>query len=506
MLVLIIDELITYRTKRYREENTMTSNTEHKKDTDSDEIDGRRAKLILLAVAVGTFMSALDSSVVNIALPSISSHFKAPLFIIEWVVMSYLLVISSLLLTYGRLGDMYGHKKIYIAGFVIFTIGSLLCGVAPTIAMLIAFRAVQALGAGMLMSMGPAIVTDVTPAYRRGKALGITAVAVSVALTTGPVLGGFLTTHFGWQSIFFINIPIGIIGTFWVYKIVPNQSLCEVQNFDVAGAATVFLALMSILIPLSYTEKYGWGNSYIIASLIFGVLLLLLFVYIENKIKSPMMDLGLFKSRLFTMSNVSALINYMAQFSVTLLMPFYLMQLKGLPPSKAGLMLIPMPVTMMIVAPISGALSDRFDSRYISSAGMGLISFGIFLLSRLSFDSTTAYIILTLAIIGLGSGLFQTPNNSAIMGSVPGNRRGIASSMLATMRNMGMVMGVAVSGALFSSRLGYLKSVMSSQGIAGSKLEVASFMGALSFTLAVSSVLAAAAILTSLMKGSTKSE
>lgn len=482
----------------------MDLNTEHKKDAGHIEIDSKRARLVIAAVAVGTFMSALDSSVVNIALPSISSHFKAPLYIIEWVVMSYLLVISSLLLTYGRLGDMYSHKTVYIVGFIVFTTGSLLCGIAPTIAMLIIFRATQALGAGMLMSMGPAIVTDVTPAHKRGKALGITAVAVSVALTTGPVLGGFLTTHFGWQSIFYINIPIGIIGTLWAYKIIPEQSRCEAQKFDIAGAATVFLALMTLLVPLSYTEKYGWGNPYIISSLAAGVLLLFLFVYIEKRVDQPMMDLGLFRSRLFTMSNVSALINYMAQFSVTLLMPFYLQQLKGLPPSHAGLMLIPLPVTTMIVAPVSGALSDRIDSRYLSSAGMGLISVGILLLSRLSFDSPAGYIITALVVTGLGSGLFQTPNNSAIMGSVPGNRRGIASSMLATMRNMGMVMGVAVSGALFTSRLGYIKSVMSSRGISGNELEVGSFMGALGFTFTIASLLAAVAILTSLARGSMK--
>lgn len=482
----------------------MNSNTDFKNGIDSEKIESIRAKLIILAVAVGTFMSALDSSVVNIALPSISSHFNAPLFIIEWVVMSYLLVISSLLLTYGRLGDMYGHKTIYIAGFAIFTAGSLLCGIAPTIILLIVFRAVQALGAGMLMAMGPAIVTDVTPAHKRGKALGATAVAVSVALTTGPVLGGFLTSHFGWQSIFYINIPIGIIGTLWAYKIIPDPSRHEAQKFDVAGAAVVFLSLMCLLVPLSYTEKYGWSNLYIIMSLAAGVLLLLLFVYIEKKVNNPMMDLGLFSSRLFTMSNISALINYMAQFFVTLLMPFYLQQLRGLPPSEAGFMIIPMPVTTMIVAPISGALSDRFDSRYISSMGMGFISFGIFLLSRLGFDSPNSYIILALAITGLGSGLFQTPNNSAIMGSVPGNRRGIASSMLATMRNMGMVLGVAVSGALFSSRLGYLKRVLEASGMAGSELGVHSFIGALSFTFTAASVLAAVAVITSLMRGSTK--
>ncbi len=475
-----------------------------KKGIDPGGIDSKMVRLIILAVSVGNFMSALDSSVVNIALPSISRHFDAPLYIIEWVVMSYLLVISSLLLTYGRLGDMYGHKTVYITGFIIFTAGSLLCGIAPTIALLIVFRAVQALGAGMLMSMGPAIVTDVTPAHKRGKALGATAVAVSVALTTGPVLGGLLTSNFGWQSIFYINIPIGIIGTLWAYKIIPNPLRYEAQNFDVAGAAVVFLALMSLLVPLSYTEKYGWGNPYIIASMAAGIMLLLIFVQIEKKVKHPMMDLGLFKSRLFSMSNVSALINYMAQFFVTLLMPFYLQQLKGLSPSGAGLMIIPMPVTTMIIAPISGALSDRFDSRYISSMGMGFISFGIFLLSRLSFDSPNSYIILSLIITGLGSGLFQTPNNSAIMGSVPGNRRGIASSMLATMRNMGMVLGVAISGALFSSRLGYMKNVLQASGMTGTELGRYSFAGALSFAFTVASVLAAAGVLTSLMKGSTK--
>ncbi|MEA4845876.1 MAG: MFS transporter [Clostridiaceae bacterium] len=473
----------------------MSSDNSFKQDIDLKKVESKRSGLVVLAVVVGTFMSALDSSVVNIALPSISSYFDAPLYIIEWVVMAYLLVISSLLLTYGRLGDMYGHKNIYIMGFIIFTAGSLLCGMASSIDLLIAYRGIQALGAGMLMAMGPAIVTEVTPANKRGRALGTTAVAVSVALATGPVLGGFLTFNFGWQSIFYINIPIGIFGTFWAYKIIPPPLRREVQSFDAAGAAVVFLSLISLLVPLSYTEKYGWRNPYILASLAAGILMLFLFVYIERRVKNPMMDLDLFKVRLFTMSNISALINYMAQFFVTLLMPFYLQQLRGLSPSEAGFMIIPMPVTTTIIAPISGALSDRFDSRYISSAGMGFVSLGIFLLSRLRIDSPDSFIMISLIVTGLGIGLFQAPNNSAIMGCVPGNRRGIASSMLATMRNMGMVMGVAVSGALFSSRLKYLEAY---------EPWVESFTGALSFTYTVASVLAAAAVLTSMMKGSTK--
>ncbi|MGE5630827.1 MAG: MFS transporter [Caulobacteraceae bacterium] len=470
----------------------------------SGSIDRKRMRLIIFAVVIGTFMSALDSSVVNIALPRISEHFKAPLSVIEWVVMSYLLVISSLLLTYGRLGDMYGHKRIYIAGFIIFTAGSILCGLAPSVLLLIIFRAIQALGAGMLMSMGPAIVTNVAPPDERGKALGATAVAVSVALTTGPVLGGFLTSHFGWQSIFYINIPVGIAGTLWANKVIPEASRREAQTFDIAGAAIVFIALISLLLPLSFTERYGWRNPYIIPALIFGILLLAVFVMVEKRTKHPMVDLAMFRSRLFAMSNVSALINYMAQFSVTLLMPFYLQQLRGLSPSQAGLMLIPMPITMTVIAPISGILSDRIDSRYISSSGMAVISFGIWLLSKLNYDSSNISIIIALVVTGLGIGLFQTPNNSAIMGSVPGNRRGIASSLLATMRNMGMVTGIAVSGAIFSSRMAYLKELLSSQGITGTELRVSSFVGAFHFAYIVASVLAAVAVLTSLARGSMK--
>ncbi|MBZ4646877.1 MAG: hypothetical protein PWR27_145 [Petroclostridium sp.] len=471
-----------------------------------EQLDNSRRRQILAAVATGTFMSALDSSVVNIALPKIGAYFKAPLSIIEWVVMAYLLIISSLLLTYGRMGDMYGHKKIYITGFIIFTAGSLLCGMAPTIAVLIISRGIQALGAGMLMSMGPAIITDTTPPQQRGKALGVNAVAVAVALTTGPIVGGFLTSQFGWQSIFYINLPVGVIGIIWASKVIPDSIEREVQPFDIKGAVVIFLALTSLLVPLSYTEQFGWKNPYIIAALVMGFMLLLLFVYIEKRTAYPMVDLALFKNRLFSMSNVSALLNYMAQFSVILLMPFYLQQLRQLPPSEAGLMLIPMPLTTMLVAPISGAMSDRFDSRYISSIGMGIVALGTWQLSNLNISSTNFEIVIGLATVGLGSGMFQAPNNSAIMGSVPDNRRGIASGMLATMRNIGMVLGVAVSGAIFSNHMGYLYKVLSQKGITGVELRNQAFTGAFHLAYIMASILAWVAVVTSLARGSTKLE
>lgn len=461
---------------------------------------GRRIQ-ILIAIAIGTFMGPLDSSVVNIALPTIRAGFHTSLGTVEWVIMSYLLVISSLILTYGRLGDLYGHKRIYLSGFVIFTAGSLLCGMAPTIALLITFRALQAIGAGMMMAMGPAIITDVTPPRNRGKSLGIIAVSVSVALTTGPVLGGFLTARFGWPSIFFINLPIGIIGSLWAAKVIPSIKGRQVESFDIKGAVTIFLALISLLIPLSYAEKTGWRNPYILGSLALGLGLLVLFVFMENRIKFPMVDLSLFRNRLFAMGNLSALINYMAAFSVILVMPFYLQQLRQMSPSQAGLMLIPTPLATMIVAPISGAISDRVDTRYLSSLGMAVTAFGMWLLSNLHINSSPLSIIVALVIIGLGGGMFQTPNNSAIMGTVPPNRRGIASSFLATMRNIGMVLGVAISGALFSGRLEYLNRVLTAKGLAGAELKVQAFTGAMHFTYLVGAALACAAVITSLVRG-----
>lgn len=459
---------------------------------------------IMIAVAVGTFMGPLDSSVVNIALPKITSGFNTTLATAQWVVMAYLLIISSLLLTFGRLGDMLGHKKIYISGFVIFTVGSLLCGMAPSISALIGFRVVQAVGAGMLMSMGPAIITDITPPKERGKYMGVIAVSVSIALSTGPVLGGFLTDKFGWPSIFFINVPVGIIATILAQRVIPKTGGHDAQPFDVKGAVMFFIALTGILLPLSYTERFGWSNPYLLAGLFVGVLLLVMFVFMEKRIKHPMIDLSLFNNRLFSMANLSALLNYIALFSTVLIMPFYLQQLRGMPPSKAGLLLIPMPLTTMLVAPISGSISDRVDSRYISSLGMLIVTIGMGVLSNLKVDSSHLTIIIALVIVGLGSGMFQTPNNSAVMGSVPPNRRGIASGLLACMRNVGMVLGVAISGAVFTNHLSYLTARFASQGLSGVELKVQAFTGAMHLAYVVSAVIAGLAVITSLIRGPIK--
>lgn len=467
----------------------------------NEELSKKRRLQILIAVAVGTFMGPLDSSAVNIALPNISASFHASLAVAEWVVMAYLLIISSLLLTFGRLGDMYGHKRIYIAGFFTFTIGSFLCGMATSITALILFRIIQAVGAGMMMSMGPAIITDITPPKERGKSLGVIAVSVSIALTTGPILGGFLTAKFGWPSIFYINVPIGILASLYAQRIIPDNKGHGARPFDIRGAVAIFVALVTILLPLSYAEKVGWLNPYIIGSLIVGVGLIIYFVVLERGIEHPMVDLSLFKNRLFSMANLSALFNYSSMFSAVLLMPFYLEQLRNLSPAQAGFMLIPMPLTTMLVAPVSGAVSDHIDTRYLSSLGMGITAVGLWMLSNLRVDSSAASITVALMIVGLGSGMFQTPNNNAVMGTVPPNRRGIASGLLASMRTIGMVFGVAISGAVFTSQLACLTKLYASQGMAQEQLKVQAFTGAMHLAFLVSAGIAAFAVFTSLIRG-----
>ncbi|MDF9409706.1 DHA2 family efflux MFS transporter permease subunit [Pelotomaculum isophthalicicum JI] len=280
---------------------------------------------VMAALAVGTFMAPLDGSVVNIVLPQIAGYFQSDLASVEWVIMSYLLVISSLLLIYGRLGDMYGHKTVYVTGFIIFTLASVLCATAQNLAVLIAFRVVQALGAGMMMAIGPAIIAATFPPGERGRALGLIGSTVAAALAFGPTIGGVLSDYFGWRSVFYINLPIGIVAITASSIVLRRSVATKRQNFDFAGAGSAFLGLSFLLFALSYGQSWGWRSAGVWALLIAALILLATFIFVEKRVPEPMMDLTLFKSRLFTMANLTSLLNFMAQFSVVFLMPFYLL-------------------------------------------------------------------------------------------------------------------------------------------------------------------------------------
>lgn len=450
--------------------------------------------LAMFIVALGIFMSTLDSSIVNISLPTLTKYFSTDIATIEWVIMAYLLTITGLLLSIGRLADMHGRKPIFTLGFIMFTIGSALCAFSNTVGQLILFRVVQGIGAAMLMANGPAIITYVFPPTERGKALGLMGTVVSVGLMTGPVLGGFLIDFIGWRSIFYINIPIGIIATAMAMSILKKEATSKNQKFDFLGAVALFISLVSLLFALSKGQQIGWTSTYILLLFALFIAFIFIFLIVEYKATHPMMDLSLFKNQSFTASNISALISFIAMFAVTLLMPYYLENVLKYSPSKVGMVLISVPLVMSIIAPISGWISDKTNSYLLSSIGIAIASLSLYLLSGLDSNSDFRFIVIRLALLGLGMGLFQSPNNSIIMGSVPKERLSIAGGLMATMRNMGMVTGIAIAGAVYTSRLNYY---LEHTGTVETIASISAFQDA----YIVAALICAIGIMTSLLRG-----
>lgn len=410
--------------------------------------------MVLLAIGAGTFMSALDASVVNVVLPVIRRALHSDVATVEWIVTVYLLVVSGVLLSFGRLGDMRGHRKVYLTGFGVFVLSSGMCGLAWSVWWLVAFRGVQALGAAMLFSTAPAILTGSFPGSERGKALGLQATMTYLGLTVGPALGGFLAHGLGWRSVFYINVPTGALALWLGWRFIPVDKGAGHERFDFAGAAVFTLGLVCLLLALNQGHEWGWDSRPTIGLLVSSAALLGVFVRWEGQCRQPMLDLSLFGSWLFSTSVVSAVLQYTTSFAVLFVLPFYLIQGRGLDAAQAGLVMTAQPLVMAIVAPLSGALSDRIGTRLPTTLGMLVLAGGSLMLVRITGSTPMAWVAASLAVSGLGSGLFTSPNNSALMGSAPRNRQGIASGMLATARNVGMACGVGLAGAVFTTLIG----------------------------------------------------
>lgn len=409
---------------------------------------------ILLVIGIGTFVGALDGSVVNTVLPLLQKSLHTEVAAVEWVVTIYLLTLSGLLLSFGRLGDLRGHKTAYLAGFGIFVISSALCGLASTVVMLVAFRLVQAIGAAMLAANAPAILTKTFPARQRGQALGMSATMTYLGLTVGPALGGWLASIFGWRIVFYINVPIGMVALWLSQHFIPHDTPEKVtEQFDMPGALVFIIGLVTLLTALNQGHEWGWASPAILGLLVVAVLLLLAFGYIETRAAEPMLDFTLFRNAIFTLSIASAIFNYICIYSVIFLLPQYLIAGRGLNTAQAGLLLTAQPVVMAIAAPLSGTLSDHIGVRLPATLGMGILGAGMLLLTRLGSVTPWVQIALSLAIVGLGTGIFVSPNNSAVMGAAPRNRQGIASGVLATARSFGMVLGIGIAGAIYTTVL-----------------------------------------------------
>jgi EmrB/QacA subfamily drug resistance transporter len=416
-------------------------------------VDFSRKWHVMAAVGMGIILATIDGSIVNVALPTLVRAFNTGFATVQWVVLAYLLTVTTLMLSIGRLGDMIGKKPLYAAGFVIFTVGSVLCGLAPTVGLLIAFRVLQAIGAAMLMALGMAIVTEAFPPSERGKALGISGSMVSIGIVLGPVLGGLIIGALSWHWIFYVNLPVGIVGTWMVLRFVPAGRPAGRQRFDWAGAMLLFGSLMSLLLAMTLGQQGGFGQPAVLLLAVTWLLLLAAFLFTEWKSPQPMIDLRLFRNRLFNVNLLTGFAIFVSMSGTIILIPFYLENVMGYSPQAVGLLLAVVPVAVGITAPLSGALSDRVGTRPIAVAGLATILAGFAAVSTLSLDTPAIGYLLRYLPVGIGIGIFQSPNNSAVMGAVPRERLGVASGLLSITRSLGQTTGIAILGAVWASRV-----------------------------------------------------
>jgi EmrB/QacA subfamily drug resistance transporter len=405
----------------------------------------------LIIASTSAFLTPFMISSINIALPAIGNEFEADAVVLSWVATSYLLAAAVCLVSFGKLADIYGRKKIFMIGQIMIVITSLLAAISVSAPMLIVFRIFQGAGGAMVFATGLAILTSVYPPQERGKVLGIAVAAVYIGLSCGPFFGGWLTQHFSWRAIFWANIPMGLfIIVLIILRLKGEWKGAEGDTFDFVGALIYSIAIVAILYGISIIPA-----KLSIALLILGVVGLVVFVKWERKIKSPVFEVKLFiENRTFAFSCLAALINYSATFAVTFLLSLYLQYIKGLTPQTAGIVLMAQPIIMAIFSPLSGRLSDRIEPRVIASLGMALTMLGLILLTFVGNNTVLVFIILSLMILGFGFALFSSPNMNAIMGSVDQRYYGIASGSVGSMRLLGQMLSMGIATLIFALFIG----------------------------------------------------
>ena len=467
---------------------------------------------VLAILAIGIFMATLDSSIVNISLPTIARYFGVPLSgAIEWVVIAYLVVIAGVLLTTGRLADIIGRKWIWVAGLIVFTTGSAICGASISLGMLIAARALQGLGGALIMAVSPAMLTSAFPPSERGRALGLNAVFVALGVSVGPTLGGIITENFTWRWIFYVNVPLGIIGIIATLRVLTEQAPRRGQvrgRFDPPGAILLAIGLICLTLGLSFGQEWGWSSPGLISTLVIALLAFVALGFVEHRVKDPIIDFSLLHNRVFLSANVSLVLSFLALFAVSFMMPFYLEELRGFSTLQAGLLLTPLPLAIAVIAPFSGALADRFGTRWLAAIGLTIACIGLVLISQLNAQSSMWDIIWRLIVTGAGQAMFQSPNNSALMGAAPRSRQGVAAGFLATGRVVGQSISVALAGAIFTSLGGALAGSLLVAQQAHSRLSPEqvsalqqNFAHAFQVAFIVCACIAAIGVITSLVRG-----
>lgn len=419
------------------------------------EASARHPKLVLMVVGLGTFLSAAQGSTVNLALPDIGRALDAPIDVTGWVVSGFLLAVTVLLLLAGRASDLLGHRRVYLVGQVLFGLASWGAGLGDAIETLIAARLLQGAGGAMVMATGPALLTMSFPVSQRGRALGMLATATYTGLTVGPPIGGWVVAAFSWRWVFYLNLPVALLIALLGWLYLPREVERPPARFDWAGAMALVAGLPLLLVALAQGGRWGWSSPATIGCGAAGSAILLLFVALERRGTHPLLDFRLFRSRVFTGAVLSALGNYVALFIPIILLPFYLVEGLGIAESRAGWLLSAQPLLMALVASPSGRLSDRIGSRGLATGGLLVLAAGLTGLATVGSGSSTYAVAVWLGVMGLGTGIFISPNSSALMGSAPRQQQGVAGGVMAVARSLGMILGVASATSIFVAAGGH---------------------------------------------------
>ncbi len=457
----------------------------------------------LSVTSLGTLVGILNASTLIIALPTMMVKLNTDLFGIMWVLISYTLLLTILAPAWGRLADIYGRKKLYVYGLAVFTIGSLLCGLAANINQLIAFRVLQAIGGSMLVANGTIIVTDAFKRSELGKAMGILSMIVAAAFVVGPVLGGFLTI-IDWRLNFFFNVPIGIFTTAWAhFKLRDVAELPKGETFDLKGMILFTIAFVTSIIYLTAGFILGLTSLPMLLSLVIAIVSFAAFLRVERQTSQPLMDLNLFKIRIFSYGQLSAFLNSIARGAVMILLILFFQGPRGYDPLMASILITPLAIGLVITGPIGGILSDKYGSRIISTVGLAISLVGLLGLATMHYNTPYWILAVWMFINSFGSGLFQPPNTSAIMSSVTPQRRGVASSMRAFFNNAGMVLSMGIAFPLIMGTIS-LTEMMDMFVVGGGNMPIAvqeAFTGGITGAFILSSIITVPAIIVSAMRG-----
>jgi len=462
---------------------------------------------VLLVTSVGALMASLTSGTLIIALPEILNDLHTDIFSLLWIVVGYTLVATVLVLNAGRIADMVRRARSYTLGFVIFTLASILCALAPNASQLILWRLVQGVGGALLMANATALVTDAFPRPELGRALGINGMVIGAGAIMGPILGGWLTGY-GWRTIFWFNVPIGIVGAVAAGLILVEQAQRAKRiEIDWLGSVLYFVGLMGLMMALAFGGVYGWTTWWVVGGFVAFILATPVFLWVEAHHHAPLLDLSLFRDRLYTMGNVTGFLNSVARNGVLFLLVFYLQGARGEDPVTAGLMLAPLAIGLIVLSPISGALADRYGSRELATAGMVITGLGLAGLMTLQTDTPYWQLAFWQLVVGAGSGIFNSPNTSAVMGVVPPNKRGVGAGTRMMLMQSGFVVSIALAIGLVSASMDpkVLLAVFSGEQIGGQGISLGPFINALHLAFLAGVVASALGAAASLMRGEHRS-